>query len=276
VTRAQLLQAAVTSLREAGVPDPAQDARRLLVAVAGIGAEGLTPHLSETVQAPEMNDYADAIARRASRVPLTQILGQVEFMGHQFMVTPDTLSPRPETEVLVQTALALADVTRILDLGTGTGCIAISLLRALPQARAVAVDTSKKALAVAQKNADALGVAARLTLVQGDWFAPVEGCFDLIVSNPPYIGTAEKPHLEPEVAIHEPDIALFAGRNGMTAFEQIIPASMPYLKPGGRLILESGSEQVNPIHDLMYQAGFAEAQIINDLSKRPRITVGTR
>lgn len=199
MTGNELLRGAIARLRAAGVEDPARDARLLIARALGIPPERLTLHLPDPVGDAAATALAPLLDARAARQPMAQILGRRLFMGHEFRVTPDTLDPRPETEVLVQSALE-RPFRRILDLGTGTGCILLSCLLAMPGATGLGTDLSPAALAIAEDNARRLGIGARARFAQGDWWQPVSGRFDVIVSNPPYIAEAELAALSPRCA----------------------------------------------------------------------------
>ncbi len=191
---------------------------------------------------------------------------------HEFKVTADTLDPRPETETLVAEALN-APFQKVLDLGTGTGAIVISLLAARPAAKGVATDLSETALAVARENAEAIGVADRLELAQSDWFSDVIGTYDLIVSNPPYIALDEMAGLAPELS-HEPRMALTDEGDGLACYRVIAATARPHLTTGGRLLVEIGHMQGAAVASLFAQAGLEDVEILNDLDGRNRVVCG--
>lgn len=269
-----LLGQGTKTLTTADVPNGQTDARRLLAFILDCGAGGLTPVLRDAVTPVQAAAYLDAIDRRAARQPMAQIMLRQDFMGHRFVVTKHTLAPRPETETLIESALEFAPPARILDLGTGTGCIIISLLLHWPQSRGVAVDRSAHALETAALNAQTLGVSDRLDLREADWFDGLSGTFDMIVSNPPYIGENERSALEPEVRDYEPDLALFAGDDGFDAFELIVPEARNFLAPGGSLHLECAIPQAARLKLLLDQNGFTNCAVLNDLSGRARLVRG--
>ena len=219
--------------------------------------------------------FAAAIAARLKRQPVSQITGTRAFWKHRFEVTPDTLDPRPETETLVALALE-APFTRLLDLGTGTGVIALSLLAERPAATGVATDLSEAALAVAARNAAALGLADRVRLVRSDWFGAVEGAFDLIVSNPPYITAAEMADLAPEVRDWEPHLALTPGGDGLSAYRAIAAAAPAHMAPGGRLLVEIGHRQGAAVVDIFRAAGLDAAAVHADIDGRDRVVSARR
>lgn len=246
--------------RAAGIDTPALDARLLVTAALGLDAAGgiLKP---ETTVPSEQAAIIDGFARRRlAREPVSRILGRRPFYGLDFEISAATLDPRPDTEVLVEAALellrqrspkstsALAPAApRILDLGTGSGAIIIALLAALPEARGVATDISAAALQIAARNADRLGVAQRLQTIETSWLDGVQGPFDLIVSNPPYIPQAQIAELDPEVAVYDPRGALDGGPDGLAAYRSLIPCAGAVLAPAGWLALEIGLGQENDV-----------------------------
>nr|WP_205518609.1 peptide chain release factor N(5)-glutamine methyltransferase [Pseudotabrizicola algicola] len=266
---AEALVDAVRSLRAAEVPDAPGDARRLLAHAAGIAPERLMLHLPEEAEAGVLARFAALVRRRAAREPVSHLVGGRLFWGRWFAVTPDVLDPRPETEGLVAEALR-GGFARVLDLGTGSGAILLTLLAERVEAQGVGVDLSAPALAVAARNAAALGVAARADLRAGSWFAPVEGTFDLIVSNPPYIAADEMAGLSPEVRLHEPHLALTPGGDGLDAYRAIAAGVAAHLAPGGRVLLEIGPTQGAAVAGLLAAAGM-QARVLPDLDGRDRV-----
>jgi len=264
------LRAAMQDLQEAGIHDAQRDARRLLAFAMGVPAERLSLHLDAPLSAAQSHAFAAALAARKSRQPVAQITGIRQFWQHEFRVTPDVLDPRPETETLVAEALS-QPFQRILDLGTGSGCILLSCLAAQPAARGVGVDISLPALEVARANAARLGLTERVRLLQGDWFSGVEGAFDLIVSNPPYIAESELAGLAPEVRDWEPLLALSPGADGLGAYRAIAAGVGRHLAPGGRLLLEIGPTQAGAVVALLAAAGLSDARILPDLDGRDRV-----
>ncbi len=273
-TGAALLVSATRALRAANVDDPARDARVLLAHVMGIDRSRLTVMLPEPVGEDVIWAFTRAIKARAARQPVAQITGTRAFYGRDFIVTRDVLDPRPETELLVDTALQ-APFDRVLDLGTGSGCILLTLLAELPAARGQGVDVSAPALEVARRNAVALGVADRATFGEGSWFTPItDGArFDLIVSNPPYIAQDEMTTLAPEVEAWEPHLALTPGGDGLDAYRAIISGASAHLTPAGRLIVEIGTAQAAAVKTLFQRAGFAGIHVLKDLSGHDRVVM---
>lgn len=267
---AQHLAAAVPALRAAGVADPARDARLLLAYSAGVGPDRVTLILHDPAPDKAAARFADLIARRASRVPLSHLTGQRLFWGRSFRVGPEVLDPRPETEILVALALE-APAQRVLDLGTGSGCILLSLLADCPAMTGTGVDLSAAALHIAAANAEDLGVAGRTEFQQGNWFQPVTGRFDLIVSNPPYIALPEMADLSPEVLGHEPRLALTDEGDGLTAYRAIAADALDHLAPGGRLMVEIGPTQAAAVAALFAAAGLGAIEIRRDLDGRDRV-----
>jgi len=265
-----LLAEAVTKLRTAGVEGAARDARLLLAHARGIAPERLILEMESEGDATTVARFGDLIARRAMREPLSHLTGLRAFWGRDFHVSPAVLDPRPETETLIAAALQ-APFRRVLDLGTGSGAILITLLAENPGATGLGVDLSPEALGVAQSNADRLGVAQRASLQQSDWFCAVEGQFDLIVSNPPYIAAAEMPDLAPEVHNWEPHLALTPGGDGLDAYRALIPGLPAHMSSGARVLLEIGPTQGPEVLDLLGRAGLAETGILRDLDGRDRV-----
>jgi release factor glutamine methyltransferase len=264
-----VLRAATARLRDAGVPDPARDARRLLAAALQVETGRLTVMAQDPV--PALTGPFDRwIAARACRQPVAQILGGREFYGRWIMVTPDVLDPRPETETLVELALSQPFST-VLDLGTGSGCILMTLLAERPEARGAGTDISPAALAVADRNAQILAVTDRVRLLRSDWFAAVEGRFDLIVSNPPYIAADEMDDLAPEVRQHEPRQALTDDGDGLAAYRAIARDAGRHLAPGGRLLVEIGPTQGDEVAAIFHSAGLEEVARHPDLDGRTRV-----
>jgi release factor glutamine methyltransferase len=214
------------------------------------------------------------LARRLAREPLAQIVGEWGFFGRRFAVTRDTLTPRPDTETLVELALG-APFARLLDLGTGTGAIAVSLLAERPGATGVASDVSAPALAVAEANAARHGVAGRLRLVQADWWEGIEGQFDLVVSNPPYVTEAEYADLAPEITLWEPRGALTPGGDGLAAYRAIAAGLAAHLAPGGRCLLEIGAGQGGAVAAILRGAGLDAVAVHPDINGKARVVSGT-
>ncbi len=274
MTGAQALHLAIRRLTEAEVDGAAGDARKLLAHAMGIGADRLTLHLSDMITPAQQVRLDAAVAARTARQPLSQIVGARMFYGRRFRVTRDVLDPRPETETLIGAALA-QPFLRVLDLGTGSGAILLTLLAERPEATGVGVDISAAALGVARENARLLGVGGA-GFGLSDWCAGVTGMFDLIVSNPPYIAASEMAALAPEVRLWEPELALTPGGDGLDAYRAIAAQAPAHLAPGGRLLLEIGPSQAAAVCALLRNAGFGAADVVQDLDRRDRVVVARR
>ncbi len=217
--------------------------------------------------------FQEIVTARRARQPLAQILGTARFRDRPFRVTPDVLCPRADTETLIDLALATPFET-FLDLGTGPGTIALTLLAECPGTTGVATDISEAALRVARQNAEDLGVASRVRFHQSDWVADVTGRFDLIVSNPPYIDAETYGSLPPEITTWEPKIALTPGGDGLAAYRVLAQAAPRHLAPGGRLLVEIGHDQGGPVSALFRAAGLEDVAIHSDLSRKDRVVLG--
>ncbi|MDO5633119.1 MAG: peptide chain release factor N(5)-glutamine methyltransferase [Paracoccus sp. (in: a-proteobacteria)] len=260
---------AVQALRATGLPDPQADVRRLMAYVLGVDAGRLTLMAGDRMTAQQWADFDACVTRRSRHQPVAQITGTRAFWKHDFRVTPATLDPRPETETLVTAALDLP-WRSLLDLGTGTGAILISLLAERPGTTGLGVDLSTAALEVARGNAARIGVTA--DFAPSDWFSAVTGCFDLIVSNPPYIAAAEMPGLSPEVRDWEPHLALTDGADGLGAYRAIAAGAAAHLTPGGAVLVEIGPTQGAAVSALFADAG-AGARVLADLDGRDRVVL---
>ncbi|PTE23658.1 peptide chain release factor N(5)-glutamine methyltransferase [Cereibacter changlensis JA139] len=269
------LRAAILRLAGAGIGEPARDARRLLAHALHIEPDRLTLHLQDLLAPEAAARFEAALAAREARQPVSQITGTRLFWGRSFRVTRDVLDPRPETETLIETALE-SPFASLLDLGTGSGAILLTLLAERPAARGLGTDLSPEALAVAESNAQALGLAGRARFQTADWFAGVEGQFDLIVSNPPYIAEAEMAGLSPEVRDWEPHLALTPGGDGLDAYRAIAAAAPAYLAPGGRLLVEIGPTQGRAVSALFAAAGLSGLRVEADLDGRDRVVLARR
>lgn len=265
-------RAAVARLAAAGISDAGQDVAILLAHALDISRADLalvSPQMPLTVA--QLDTLGLAVTARAARRPMSHIIGYRLFWGRQFLVTPDVLDPRPETETLIAAAL-MAPFSSVLDLGTGSGCILLSLLAERPTALGVGVDLSPAAVSVAARNATALGVSVDLRC--GSWFEPVQGRFDLIVSNPPYIAEDEMAGLSPEVRQYEPHLALTPGGDGLAAYRTLCAAAPDYLTEGGRFLVEIGPTQGAAVAEMFAEAGFSDIDILSDLDGRNRVVSG--
>jgi release factor glutamine methyltransferase len=269
------MAAAAARLRAAGVPDPARDARVLLAHAAKIEASRVTLIAPEELSSEIADRYEQLISLRCIRVPVSHLIGEREFYGRRFKVSGDVLDPRPETEILIEAALS-RPYERILDLGTGSGCILVTLLSERPEATGLGVDLSEAACLQASANAVLHGVADRADIRQSDWLTEVSGGFDLIVSNPPYISRSEMDDLSPEVRDHEPEMALTDWADGLEAYRTILASVVLHLVAGGRLLVEIGPRQGAAVADLFQKAGLDQVQILPDLDGRDRVVSGIR
>lgn len=266
-----LLATAVQRLRQAGAETPDLDARLLLQAATGLSREDMILEPDRAIPAEEAQRFAAMIARREVLEPVSRILGEREFYGRPFRVTRATLDPRPDTETLIEAALALMPPgARLLDLGTGTGAIAVTLLAERAEASGLATDLSPEALAAARENAERHGVAARLSLGQGSWFEPVSGVFDMILSNPPYIPAHEIAGLSPDVRNFDPRLALVGGDDGLDPYRAIAAHAAPHLAAGGHVLVEIGAGQEADVEAIFVPAGFSPAGRYRDLGGHVR------
>jgi len=279
---AALVKDAAATLAAAGVPAPEWDAERLLRHVLGWDRAALIATPDRVVPELEAERFRALVRRRASREPLQHILGTQAFWKHEFRVTPDVLIPRPETELLVEASLGLlrgAERPLIVDVGTGSGCIALSLAFERPDAAVHAIDLSAPALAVARENAGRLGLESRVVFHSGDLLDPVAhlaGRIDLVVSNPPYVDPADRPGLAPEVRDHEPPEALFPPGGALSIYRRLAAASAVSLREGGGLALEVSPFVAGPVTELLVAAGFAAPSVCPDLAGRPRVVFARR
>lgn len=279
-----LLRDTAVALTAAGIDNARFEARLLLAHAGGVTIEWLVAHGDEASPAAVVEALRALTARRIRREPMAYVVGEREFWGLPFKMSPAVLVPRPDSETLIEAALALmpgrAEPWRIVDLGVGSGCLLLTLLREFPNARGVGMDASAEALSVARDNADALGVGARTRLVGGDWrhqgwAGQLGGPFDLLVSNPPYIETEAIDGLMPEVARFEPRLALDGGGDGLAAYRTIAGQAAGLVAPGGRVLIEAGEGQASDISTLLSAAGFAVGSPWKDLGGIDRIVPAT-
>ena len=275
MTAGRAMAAAAARLRAAGVADPARDARVLLAHAARIEATRVTLIAPEDLAPDIAERYEQLIALRAVRVPVSHLVGEREFYGRRFKISGEVLDPRPENETLIESALA-EPFDRVLDLGTGSGAILVTLLAEQQSATGLGTDLSEAACLQASANAVLHRVQARADIIQSDWFDQVDGQFDLIVSNPPYIALDEMPGLEEEVRRHEPEMALTDGGDGLEAYRRITADVTAHLALGGRLIVEIGPTQAAAVMALMAQSGLTGLRVAHDLDGRPRVILGRR
>ncbi|GFI02508.1 release factor glutamine methyltransferase [Lachnospiraceae bacterium] len=260
-------------LKEAGVEEAALDARLLLEEVCGTDRNDLLVHGDHLVAEDQLERYMECIDLRSKRIPLQHILGYQEFMGLKFKVTPDVLIPRQDTETLVEEVMRnLHDGMRILDMCTGSGCILLSLLRYSNDCVGTGCDLSEAALQVAQENARALSLEAEF--IQSDLFEKVQGKYEIIVSNPPYIPSQEILTLMEEVRDHDPLMALDGREDGLYFYKEIIKGAGQHLHPGGMLFFEIGCTQAEDVSRYLKEAGYKEVTVCKDLAGLDRVVSG--
>lgn len=265
------------TLEEAQVTDADVDARLLLEYVCHTDRNALLVHGDRAVEELSFFCYEKYIEKRAERIPLQQLLHEQEFMGLSFYVDEHVLIPRQDTEILVEEVMREPyDGARILDLCTGSGCILLSLLHYSNASSGVGVDLSGEALSVAKENAERLGLTGRVEWIEGDLFNGVEGSFDILVSNPPYICSGVIPMLEPEVRVHEPLMALDGGEDGLLFYRRIVEQAGACLIPGGRLYFEIGYDQGEAVAELLKTHGYKEVHVIRDFAGQNRVVCGIR
>lgn len=275
-TVAAILDEATRRLREAGVADPPREASTLLAEVLGTDRGGIVARKPDPVSPEDAARFDEMVRRRARRTPLQHILGVAEFRGREFAVTADVLIPRPETEDLVQAVLdaGLPVEAQVADLGTGSGCIAVSLAVERPGWRVLAIDLSAGALSITAQNAAKHGVSGRVRTVERDFASVADlepGACDAVVSNPPYVTDEEWRGLAPEVREHEPRIALAPGPTGNEAYVDVAGAAAAMLRPGGLLALELGWKSEAAVRGIVAAAGFRGIHVRPDTRGIPRV-----
>jgi len=273
-TYQELLKHARVQLKHQNIPDADLDAWYLMSFVFQINRTYLL--LNGDLQAPEegKEEYLRLVAKRAAHIPLQHLTGVQEFMGLEFEVNQDVLIPRQDTELLVEAVLKECAGKAVLDMCTGSGCIIVSLAKHSNLKKAVGVDVSVKALNVAERNALRNGV--EIEYLQSNLFERVEGYYDIIVSNPPYIPTKDIDSLMPEVKEHEPVLALDGSEDGLEFYRSIASSSAEHLKTGGLLFLEIGHDQGEAVWDILFKKGFSEIIVKKDLSGHDRVVSAVR
>jgi release factor glutamine methyltransferase len=269
----ELLGQARLRLASAGIAAPALDARLLLQHATGITAAEIVGQQDETLTGGAENAFRLLVERRVLREPVAKIIGRKEFYGREFEVSRAVLDPRPDSESLIELCLDIIDtqaVTKVLDLGTGSGCLLLTLLAERQHLSGTGVDISEEALRIAGCNGRALGLERRATLQLGEWFQPTEERFELILSNPPYIETAAIDGLQPEVSLHDPRLALDGGPDGLDAYRAIAGGAAAHLLPDGHVAVEVGEGQAAGVVQMFRQSGFEATGQRRDLSGRPR------
>jgi len=267
-----LIARGTSALDQAGIPNAARDARLLAAHVCDIDPSRVTLHEMDEVSEAAIARFDDAITQRQNHRPVSRIIGVRQFWGRNFQITDDVLDPRGDTETLISEALK-TPAKRILDLGTGSGILGITLATEQVDAVVAVTDISQAALAVAIANAKRYHVEDRIEFIQSDWFDSLHGKFDLIISNPPYIGENELEGLEPDVIDYDPIIALTPGWDGLAPYRIIAGQAKDYLNENGRVIVEIGHIQGNDVRNLFLNAGFMNVQILQDLDGKDRAIV---
>jgi len=273
--------AAARLLREARIAAPELDARLLLCHATGLSHEAYVAAFNDALAPAAAAQFGTYVERRLAGEPVSRIIGVREFYGRSFLIDASTLDPRADTETLVEAALGMVDreaPLSILDLGTGSGCILITLLAELPQANGVGLDASLPALELARANAQILGVGDRAAFLASDWLDAVEASFDVVVANPPYLSATDMAGLSPEVHGHDPRPALDGGPDGLSAYRRIVPGLRKALRPGGFALFEIGADQAEAVWRLLAEAGLdvgEQEHLWRDLGGRPRV-VGAR
>jgi release factor glutamine methyltransferase len=274
---ADILLSAAERLRAAGVESPRREARLLLAHVLGLRPEEIVLGRFSPQGTEFRGRFEAALARRAAREPLAYITGRREFWSLDFEVGPGVLVPRPESEIMVEEALKRFPATdaplRVVDLGTGSGCLLLAFLSERPKAEGFGVDISEEALAVAKRNAANLGLDNRARFLRSDWMDALSGTWDVIFINPPYVVEGDLDGLDPEVGRYEPRAALDGGPDGLSAYRCIVAALRPQLRPESRVFLEIGQGQAGPVEGLLAEEGLSVEGTIFDLAGIPRCLV---
>jgi len=276
-TIGEALQDAARRLGAAKIESARLDARVLLAQAMNLRPEDVFGREERFVSADAVARFHSMISQRENRVPVSRILGRREFWSLEFELGPDTLDPRPDSETLVDAALQThpnpEDAFRLLDLGTGTGCLLLAILSERPSATGLGVDAVEGCIEVARRNADRLAFADRAKFQLGDWGVGLEQQFDLIVSNPPYIADHEIAKLEPEVSRHDPRRALTGGTDGLDAYQALATDLPRLLAPGGIAILEIGYNQAGDVTEILRRAGLSVSSIKTDLAGQDRCLI---
>ena len=279
-TVAETLDLGASLLRAAGVSGARRDAR-LLLALTVAASDSTNLDASHSLSTADLARYQGLLSRRANREPVSRIAGVREFWGLKFALSPDTLDPRPDSETLIEAALAVfsdcAEPRRILDLGTGSGCLLGAALKEFSAASGVGVDRLPGAALVANRNAKTLGLGRRALFIAGNWGnALADGSFDLVLTNPPYISDSEIPRLEPEVSRFDPRAALSGGPDGLGAYRTLIPAAARVVAPAGTMIVEIGAGQADRVAAMMIAARLQVRETRRDLAGIKRCIVATQ
>ena len=266
----EVLADTAIKLSRSGIEDAARDARILTAFAFEIPISELSLKINEQVSGKITSKLEKLILRRIDREPVSKILGRREFWGRSFSISENVLDPRADTETLIDFVIEKL-VKSVLELGTGSGAIAITLACEWKEVQVTAIDISEDALSQAKLNAENFNVQNKIHFLKSDWFETVRGSFDLIISNPPYIGLVEQDEIAAEVIKYDPQIALFAGRDGLEAYKRIIPNLAKFLNPNGLVVLETGASQSNQVKNMMNAVGLIDAKIVKDLSGKDRL-----
>ena len=266
----EVLADSAIKLSKSGIEGAARDARILTAFALEIPISELSLKISQQVSEKIIVELEKLILRRINREPISKILGRRDFWGRTFSINENVLDPRGDTEKLIDFVIE-KPVKSVLELGTGSGAIAITLACEWKEVHVTAIDISEEALSLAKSNAEKFNVQNKIDFLKSDWFEAIKGSFDLIISNPPYIGLAEQDELSAEVIKYDPEIALFAGRDGLDAYKRIIPNLAKFLNPDGLVVLETGASQGIQVKNMMNAAGFIDAKIVEDLSGKDRL-----
>lgn len=276
-TVGRALNATAKRLADAGIESARLDARLLVGAAVGETAAGVIARPERALSASQARALAATVARRCAREPMAHILGAREFWSLDFEVSPSVLTPRSDSETVIEAACdhlaPSGEPIRVVDLGTGSGCLLIALLHEYGAATGIGVDIDPAAVALARRNAERLGVADRAMFLAGSWTAPLSGRFDLVVSNPPYIASGAIADLAPEVSLFEPRLALDGGSDGLAAYRALLPLAREILAPKGYLLLEIGAGQGAPIRCLAQACGLETVDIRADMAAVPRVAI---
>ena len=266
----EVLADTAIKLSKSGIEGATRDARILTAFAFEIPISELSLKMNEQVSETIIAELEKLILRRIDREPISKILGRREFWGRSFSINENVLDPRSDTETLIDFVIE-KPVKSVLELGTGSGAIAITLACEWKEVHVTAIDISEDALSLARSNAEKYNVQNKVHFLKSDWFETVRGSFDLIISNPPYIGLIEQDKISVEVLKFDPKIALFAGYDGLDAYRKIIPKLIKFLNPHGRVVLETGASQSNQVKYMMNAVGFIDAKIVKDLSGKDRL-----
>lgn len=275
-TVGSLLSVAAENLKSVAGEDAMSEALMLLAFQTGRQSSVLRANLDDIVDITDQSGFENLIAKRKQHQPISQIIGKRDFWKHEFIVTPDVLDPRPDTETLVEQALTLGPRRSVLDLGTGSGCILLSLLAEWPSSKGVGIDASQAALNVARRNAVALGVVDRCELNHGDWCSGINQTFDLIVTNPPYITSKAMETLSRDVIDWEPRMALTPEGDGLAAYRVIAQNVSALMTPDAKILFEIGFDQGEEVCQILENTGFCNISITQDINGKDRVVQAGR